>query len=178
MLQTGNRDAAAEFGIGVVAEGIEDQANNTTRFVVLATPERAAKISGDDKTSIMFGVQDRPGALYDCLLPFMKPASACHVSKAVPIVAKLGNTFSSLISLVTKKIPRWQKHCKPWHHNQRLAGPGQATPRPASLKRLGLLLCGLSSLYVGIAPIPARFCSRVLLHSTWACMYLLRFLCR
>ncbi len=43
-----------------------------TRFVVIAKPDHAAQRTGDDKTSLMFGVQDRPGALYDCLLPFHK----------------------------------------------------------------------------------------------------------
>ena len=65
----GNASAASHFGLRVVSEDIQDLANNTTRFVVLAKPERAAQPSGDDRTSIMFGVQDRAGALYDCLLP-------------------------------------------------------------------------------------------------------------
>ena len=66
----GSRHAAAEFGLGVIAEDIEDNPTNTTRFVVLANPERAAKPTGNDKTSLMFGVQDRPGALYEALIPF------------------------------------------------------------------------------------------------------------
>jgi chorismate mutase/prephenate dehydratase len=66
----GSRDAAAAFGIAVVAEDIEDNPTNTTRFVVLADPGKAARPSGNDKTSLMFGVQDRPGALYEALIPF------------------------------------------------------------------------------------------------------------
>jgi chorismate mutase/prephenate dehydratase len=65
----GNATAASHFGLNLVAEDIQDLAVNTTRFVVLAKPDRAAQPSGDDRTSIMFGVQDRAGALYDCLLP-------------------------------------------------------------------------------------------------------------
>jgi chorismate mutase/prephenate dehydratase len=66
----GHRDAAKAFGLPVVASDIQDNPNNVTRFVVIARPNRAAEPTGNDKTSVMFGVQDRPGALYDCLLPF------------------------------------------------------------------------------------------------------------
>lgn len=66
----GSADAAAAFGLALVAEDIEDNPTNTTRFVVLADPGRTAQRSGNDKTSIMFGLQDRPGALYEALIPF------------------------------------------------------------------------------------------------------------
>jgi chorismate mutase / prephenate dehydratase len=66
----GHRDASKVFGLPIVASDIQDNPNNVTRFVVIAQANRAAEPSGDDKTSLMFGVQDRPGALYDCLLPF------------------------------------------------------------------------------------------------------------
>lgn len=66
----GNIDAAAQFDLAVLATDIEDNPTNTTRFVVLAMPERAAKASGDDKTSLMLGLEDRPGALFDALSPF------------------------------------------------------------------------------------------------------------
>lgn len=66
----GQDDAAKRYALDIIASDIQDNANNMTRFVVIAKPEHAAQRTGDDKTSIMFGVQDRPGALYDCLLPF------------------------------------------------------------------------------------------------------------
>jgi chorismate mutase/prephenate dehydratase len=66
----GHRDAAKAFGLPIVASDIQDNPNNVTRFVVIGQPNRAAEPTGNDKTSLMFGVQDRPGALYDCLLPF------------------------------------------------------------------------------------------------------------
>ncbi|MBA2481285.1 MAG: prephenate dehydratase [Planctomycetes bacterium] len=68
----GHRDAAKAFGLPIVASDIQDNPNNVTRFVVIGRPNRAASPTGTDKTSLMFGVQDRPGALYDCLLPFHK----------------------------------------------------------------------------------------------------------
>ena len=68
----GPEEAAKNFGLPILASDIQDNPNNITRFVVIGTPGRAAKPTGNDKTSLMFGVQDRPGALYDCLLPFHK----------------------------------------------------------------------------------------------------------
>lgn len=62
--------AATACGLAVLAGDIEDNPTNTTRFVVIARPESAAKATGNDKTSIMFGVLDRPGALYEALIPF------------------------------------------------------------------------------------------------------------
>ncbi len=66
----GNKEAAHAFELSLIAQDIEDNTTNTTRFLVLADPKRAAEPTGDDKTSIMFGVQDRPGALYEALIPF------------------------------------------------------------------------------------------------------------
>jgi chorismate mutase/prephenate dehydratase len=66
----GSEEAAAAMGLPLVASSIEDNPSNTTRFVVVAGPDKAAKPTGSDRTSVMFGIQDRPGALYDALLPF------------------------------------------------------------------------------------------------------------
>lgn len=66
----GNAEAAHAFDLTMLASDIEDNPTNTTRFVVLADIAKAAEPSGDDKTSLMFGIQDRPGALYEALLPF------------------------------------------------------------------------------------------------------------
>lgn len=60
--------AARLYGLSVIQKRIEDNPNNTTRFLLIAP--RAPERTGRDKTSIMVSVQDRVGALYDMLKPF------------------------------------------------------------------------------------------------------------
>lgn len=61
-------DAAAErFGLIKLAENIEDEPNNTTRFLVLGRQDTAA--SGRDKTSLVMSSQNQPGAVHSLLAP-------------------------------------------------------------------------------------------------------------
>ncbi len=62
--------AAQLYDLEVVARGIEDTRENYTRFFVIG--KKSAGRSGHDKTSIMFSVKDRVGALHDMLMPFKK----------------------------------------------------------------------------------------------------------
>ncbi len=63
--------AASEiYGLNVLASGIEDKTNNTTRFLVIG--KHIPKPTGNDKTSFMFSIKDRVGALYEILAPFYK----------------------------------------------------------------------------------------------------------
>ncbi len=63
--------AAAEFGLHRVAEAIQDDAHNRTRFVVVTMPERhpMPQASGRDCTSLVVSVKNRPGAVHDLLVP-------------------------------------------------------------------------------------------------------------
>lgn len=60
--------AAERNGLTIVARDIEDEPNNTTRFLVLGQEETAP--SGRDKTSLVISVRNRPGALMELLAPF------------------------------------------------------------------------------------------------------------
>jgi chorismate mutase/prephenate dehydratase len=58
------------YDLQVVAENIEDQSNNITRFVIIGHDD--SKLSLDDKTSLVFSVKDEPGVLHRMLEPFAK----------------------------------------------------------------------------------------------------------
>jgi chorismate mutase/prephenate dehydratase len=57
--------SAEIYGMKVLVQGIEDNANNYTRFFILSKED--VPPSGNDKTSIVFSVKHKPGALYDAL---------------------------------------------------------------------------------------------------------------
>jgi chorismate mutase/prephenate dehydratase len=59
--------AAEIYGLASVAERIEDEPDNTTRFLVLG--EQEVPVSGDDKTSLMVSARNRPGALFHLIKP-------------------------------------------------------------------------------------------------------------
>jgi chorismate mutase/prephenate dehydratase len=59
-------DLAAEIvGIPILAENIQDNPHNKTRFLVIGANEPAK--TGRDKTSLMFNLRNRPGELYRAL---------------------------------------------------------------------------------------------------------------
>jgi prephenate dehydratase len=63
-----SRKAAQIYNVPILREGIEDNPNNYTRFLVLANKER--EITSKDKTSIIFAIKHLPGALYNILEKF------------------------------------------------------------------------------------------------------------
>lgn len=62
--------AAERHGLVIVARDIEDDANNSTRFLVLG--HEATAPSGRDKTSLAVSARNRPGALLDLLTPLAR----------------------------------------------------------------------------------------------------------
>ncbi len=62
--------AAEIYGLKVACKRIEDNPHNFTRFLVIGRKPTAP--TGADKTSIMFSIKDRVGALYRILEPFAK----------------------------------------------------------------------------------------------------------
>lgn len=65
-----SKRAAELFNLHVLAENIEDDPKNTTRFLVLGKHDVAA--SGTDKTSIVMTTKNKPGAMIDLLEPLSR----------------------------------------------------------------------------------------------------------
>jgi chorismate mutase/prephenate dehydratase len=59
--------AAKLYELNILAGNIEDDPNNTTRFLVLAKHDSGP--SGQDKTSFVCSAQNKPGAVHDLLTP-------------------------------------------------------------------------------------------------------------
>ncbi len=65
----GTLRAANLYDLKVLRNNISDHKCNYTRFIVLSHQE-ASPITGKDKTSVIFGIKDGPGALYQILKEF------------------------------------------------------------------------------------------------------------
>ena len=62
--------AGVNYGLPILAENIEDQPDNITRFAIISaeTGER----TGHDKTALMLGIAHQPGALADAMAIFKR----------------------------------------------------------------------------------------------------------
>ena len=69
-----SKRAAELFGLNILAENIEDDPKNTTRFLVLSQHDVAP--SGKDKTSLVMATKNVPGAM----LALLEPLSRHNVS--------------------------------------------------------------------------------------------------
>ena len=62
--------AAEKYKLPVIEHDVQDSPGNATRFLVLG--RECGPPSGNDRTSIMFCIADRVGALYSALAPFRR----------------------------------------------------------------------------------------------------------
>jgi prephenate dehydratase len=88
-----SRSAAATYGARILAERIESNPQNFTRFFVMARPDRRKSVklrrcSRELKTSIVFRTTNKPGALYHALEAFAKGKIDLAKIESRPIVGR------------------------------------------------------------------------------------------
>jgi prephenate dehydratase len=88
----GARSAAELYGCEVLLEGIEDEANNVTRFVWIAPAGTEAGGGAVWKTSLVFSElgEDHPGALVDALQEFSSRGVNLTRIESRPMRSELG----------------------------------------------------------------------------------------
>ena len=74
--------AAMAYGLQVLAENIEDQSHNVTRFAVIA--EQAESRTGRDKTTLLLRVTNAPGSLTEALAIFAKAKMNLSMIESFP----------------------------------------------------------------------------------------------
>jgi len=62
--------AASLYGLTILKKNIQDSSHNITRFLVISTMD--VPPTGKDRTSVVFSIKDKIGALHAMLTPFMK----------------------------------------------------------------------------------------------------------
>ncbi|WP_165250068.1 prephenate dehydratase [Paludisphaera soli] len=84
-----SKPAAQAYRLNLLAENIEDQANNVTRFAVIAeTPETR---TGRDKTTLMARIPNDPGSLVKTIAPLEKLGVNMTWIESFPIPAAAGD---------------------------------------------------------------------------------------
>jgi chorismate mutase/prephenate dehydratase len=108
--------AAEKYGVQVLEQDIQDNATNSTRFLVLG--RQCSPPTGDDRTSLMVSVSDKVGALYEAIAAFRKFKINLTKIESRPSKRKAWEYFFFIDcaghfedAKVAKAIQRLGKHC-------------------------------------------------------------------
>ena len=83
--------AAELYGLTILESAIQDNAFNTTRFLVIGP--QSCPPTGNDKTSLMFSIPDKSGALVAALEPFERSAISMSKIESRPSKRKAWEYF-------------------------------------------------------------------------------------
>ena len=101
----GSETAAELYGLDVVESRIEDEPNNTTRFLVLGQSDAAP--SGRDKTSLVMSTKNEPGAVVKLLQPLADAGISMTQARIAP------GAFGQLGIPVLRRLPGPSPGCEP-----------------------------------------------------------------
>ena len=115
-----SRLAAQTYNLEILAERVEDAPHNFTRFFVLG--RQHVRPTANDKTALIISVQDKPGALYNLLLPFASEGinlsriesrpSKLRAWEYVFFIDLLGHVEDEKVKLVLEQVAAHAKQVK------------------------------------------------------------------
>ncbi len=104
----GSALAASTYGLNLLAEGIEDNPSNTTRFLVIGRGEGTS--TGDDKTSLIFATPDFPGSLHRTLASFAKRKINLAKIESHPVKERMWE-YLFFVDMIGHKRDRAVENC-------------------------------------------------------------------
>ena len=101
--------AIKTYQLQLVVKGIEDYRGNTTRFMIIG--QQSPSKSGRDKTSLLLGLLDRPGALHDALTILSERGVNLTRIESRPVKSKPGNYLFFIDLLGHMENPHIKEAC-------------------------------------------------------------------
>jgi len=104
----GSALAAATYGLNTLAEGIEDDPSNTTRFLVIGRGDGTP--TDRDKTSLIFATPDFPGSLHRALTSFARRKINLAKIESHPVKGKMWE-YLFFVDMIGHQRDRAVKSC-------------------------------------------------------------------